>query len=95
MEFNSHYSTAAAAAWTWPAAPDSVDLTGFRLQFWCTFPISEHDRIVAPSGLQIGLDLLLSRARPRCVVALCNADAAVPQEYGNSKANLWTPILGL
>jgi len=70
--------------WTWAAAPQSVDLPRFSLQLRCTFAVGEDERIITPNGLQIGLDLLLSRARPRCVVALCNADAAVPQEYGNS-----------
>lgn len=67
-----------------PAAPYSVDRTRFSLQLGWTFTVSEHDRIIAPGGLQIGLDLLLSRPRPRCVVALCDTDATVTEKYGNS-----------
>jgi hypothetical protein len=45
-------------------APHSVDLTCFSPNLRCTVPVREHDGIVAPCGLQIGLDLLLPRARP-------------------------------
>src|SRR6266436_266902 len=53
-----------------PAAPHSVDLTRFSLQLRCAVPVGKHNGIIAPSGLQISLDLFLSRARPRRIVAL-------------------------
>lgn len=62
----------------------SVNTAHLSLQFWRAFAIGQYDRIVAPCGLQIGLDLFLPRARPRCVVTLRDSDAAVPEEYRNS-----------
>jgi len=61
----------------------SVNLARLPLHLRRTLSIGEHDRIVAPSGPQISLDLFLSGARPRCVVPLCNADATVSEKYGN------------
>ena len=49
-----------------------------------TWLFGEHNGIVAPSGLQISLDLFLSRARPRCIVALRNSDIAMAKKHGNS-----------
>ena len=39
-----------------------------------------YQRIVVPGGPEIGLNLFLARTRPRCVVAFCDADAAVARE---------------
>src|SRR5438094_10105902 len=63
----------------------SVNTAHLSLQFWRAFAIGQYDRIVAPCGLQIGLDLFLPRARPRCVVTLRDSDAAVPEERRNSR----------
>ena len=43
-----------------------------------------NQRIVAPSGPEVGFDLLLARSRPRRVMAFRNADAAVPEKDRNS-----------
>lgn len=67
-----------------PTAAYSVDLTRFSLQLRCALPVGEHNWIIAPSGLQISPDLFLSRARPRCIVALRNSDTAVAKKHGNS-----------
>ena len=61
----------------------SVDPARLALQFWRALAIGQNDWIVAPSGLQVSLDLFLARPSPGCVVTLCDSYAAVPEEYGD------------
>lgn len=53
------------------------------LQLWCALAIGQDDWIVAPRGLQVGLDLFLARASPGSVVTLCNSYTAVSKQYGD------------
>src|SRR5215467_6652448 len=42
----------------------SVDPARLALQFWRALAIGQNDWIVAPSGLQVSLDLFLARPSP-------------------------------
>jgi hypothetical protein len=51
---------------------------------WCTLRFQESNGILLPNAPQIQFKLLLARAHPRRVVALCDPHALVPEKHGDT-----------